>query len=58
LNTFIAAQAAGTKPRTEAETVVDFYRRSIARLEERGDLRQPELAPLGLLMLIPRGQEG
>src|SRR5262249_47274711 len=58
LNGFIAGQAAGTKPRTEAETVLDFSRRSIARLEERGDLRQPELAPLGLLMLIPRGQEG
>ena len=58
LNTVIAGQAAGTKARTEAETVLDFYRRSVARLEERGDLRLPELAPLGLLMLIPRGQDG
>jgi len=57
LNAFTAGQAAGTKARTEAETVLDFYRRSIARLEERGDLREPELAPLGLLLLIPRGQD-
>jgi hypothetical protein len=54
LNAFLAGQAAGTKVRSEAETVLDFYRRSLARLEERGDLREPELAPLGLLMLIPR----
>jgi hypothetical protein len=54
LTAFVAGQAASSKARSEAETVLDFYHRSMDRLDERGDLRDPEFDPLGLLMLIPK----
>ena len=54
LQEFVAGQSAGAKLRSEAETVLGYYRREVARLVERAELRAPDLAPLGLLMLIPK----
>jgi len=54
LREFVAGRGAGTKLRAEAEAVLGFYEREVKRLGDRRDLRAPELAPLGLLMLIPR----
>jgi hypothetical protein len=54
LREFIADQPAGSKARSEAETVLGFHERSLNRLSERRALRESEPVPLGLLMLIPR----
>ena len=34
--------------------MLGFFEREIERLDDRRALREPELAPLGLLMRIPR----
>ncbi len=56
LQQFFARQHSGSKPRAETESVLRFYERRRAQLKERGELRDPEVVPLGMLMLVPRGE--
>jgi ERCC4-related helicase len=53
-----ATDAANTpRARQEADGVVGLYRRRAELLERRARLRDPELVPIGLLMLVPAGAE-
>jgi hypothetical protein len=56
LQQFFSRQQSGSKARAEAESVLRFYERRRGQLQERGELRAPEVVPLGLLMLVPRGE--
>jgi superfamily II DNA or RNA helicase len=56
LQQFFSRQQAGSKARAEAESVLRFYERRRGQLQERGELRAPEVVPLGMLMLVPRGE--
>jgi ERCC4-related helicase len=56
-----AFSADGTQPRsarTEAETVLRLHRKRSDDLTARLDFRAPEVIPLGVLMLVPDGQQG
>lgn len=55
LQQFFARQSSGSKARAEAEAVLRAYERRQAKIQERRELRDPEVVPLGLLMLVPRG---
>ena len=44
--------------RGEAETVLRLYRQRTADLQARLSLGEPEVVPLGLLMLVPEGKHG
>ena len=44
--------------RAEAEGVLRIHRRRIAHLESLFDLRESQVVPLGVLMLIPENQHG
>lgn len=55
LQQFFSKQASGSKARAEAEAVLRAHERRQAKIQERRELRAPEVVPLGLLMLIPRG---
>ena len=55
LQQFFARQASGSKVRAEAEAVLRAYERRQVKIQERRELRDPEVVPLGLLMLVPRG---
>jgi superfamily II DNA or RNA helicase len=55
LQEFFARQPSGSKARAEAESVLRAYEQRLARIGDRRELRQPEVVPLGLLMLVPRG---
>jgi superfamily II DNA or RNA helicase len=55
LQQFFSRQQSGSKARAEAESVLRFYERRRGQLQERGELRAPEVVPLGMLMLVPRG---
>jgi hypothetical protein len=56
LQQFVSRQQSGSKARAEAESVLRFYERRRGQLQERGELRAPEVVPLGMLMLVPRGE--
>jgi hypothetical protein len=56
LQQFFSEQPSGSKARAEAESVLRFYERRRGQLQERGELRAPEVVPLGMLMLVPRGE--
>jgi hypothetical protein len=56
LQQFFSRQQSGSKARAEAESVLRFYERRRGQLQERGELRAPEVVPLGMLMLVPRGK--
>jgi superfamily II DNA or RNA helicase len=56
LQQFFSRQQTGSKARAEAESVLRFYERRRGQLQEQGELRDPEVVPLGLLMLVPRGE--
>ena len=56
LQQFFSRQPSGWKARAEAESVWRFYERRRGQLQERGELRAPEVVPLGMLMLVPRGE--
>jgi superfamily II DNA or RNA helicase len=56
LQQFFSRQQSGSKARAEAESVLRFYERRRGQLQERGELRDPEVVPLGMLMLVPRGE--
>ena len=55
LQQFFSRQQSGSKARAEAESVLRFYERRRGQLQERGELRDAEVVPLGMLMLVPRG---
>lgn len=55
LQQFFARQSSGSKARAEAEAILRAYERRQAKIQERRELRDPEVVPLGLLMLVPRG---
>lgn len=44
--------------RSEADGVLRLYRQRVADLEARLHLAEPELVPLGLLMIVPEGGRG
>ncbi len=46
------------RKRGEAETVLRLYRQRTADLHARLSLGEPEVVPLGLLMLVPEGKHG
>jgi hypothetical protein len=50
--------SAAPSKRGEAETVLRLYRQRIQDLEARSALADPEIVPLGMLMLVPEGGRG
>jgi superfamily II DNA or RNA helicase len=56
LQQFFSRQESGSKVRAEAESVLRFYERRQGQLQERRELRAPEVVPLGMLMFVPRGE--
>lgn len=44
--------------RAEAETVLRLHKRRMADLEALADIREPEIRPLGVLMLLPESGHG
>jgi superfamily II DNA or RNA helicase len=58
LASFAADRSNSPSARTETETVLRVYRKRIEDLEARLALGEPEIQPLGLLMLVPEGTDG
>jgi superfamily II DNA or RNA helicase len=54
LRQFLTGAPNGSKVRAQAESLLRLCEVRQARLKEREELRDPELVPLGLLLLIPR----
>lgn len=44
--------------RSEAEGVLRLYRQRMEHLDSLADLREPEIIPIGVLMLIPEAEHG
>ncbi len=55
LQQFFSRQTSGSKARAEAESVMRSYENQLSRINDRRELRSPEVVPLGLLMLLPGG---
>lgn len=57
LAAFATDSASTPRARHEADGVVVLYRRRLDLLDRRARLRDPELLPIGILMLVPSGAE-
>lgn len=57
LAAFATDGANPARGRQEADGVVSLHRRRVELLDRRARLREPEILPIGLLMLVPAGAE-